>query len=151
MNHTRINLWFGDSKCFENVPALTGDGEMYVPLYAVRRMLEYQWPANRWGVMFNDTDPAALPADQAPDLNEHAGILASETTEAKEEAAPLNRMLDSLFCECGGKYEHVDHEYDGGKVVDSYRCGSCNTWCIVASDFATGEEISRGYETGGDL
>ena len=82
MQRTAINLWFdgpdGHENCFENVPAATGDGEMYVPLWAVRKMLQYQWPANRWGIMFNAIDPLALPADKAPDLAEHVDMLSSE-------------------------------------------------------------------------
>lgn len=58
-----------------------------------------------------------------------------------------NKMLDSLYCECGGKYEHKDAEAPSNEMrEDWYQCDRCATWCIVTSDAETGDEISREYE-----
>lgn len=61
-----------------------------------------------------------------------------------------SKMLDSLFCECGGQYEHVDQEENGwdDTVEDSYQCNKCETWCIVTWGKVSDLEISRRYEEG---
>jgi hypothetical protein len=53
-----------------------------------------------------------------------------------------NEMIDSLFCECGGKYQHVDWQDN----EDSYQCNKCKTWCIVTWGAVSDVEISRRYE-----
>ena len=60
----------------------------------------------------------------------------------------FNKMLDSAFSECGGKYEHVDLQEDkeAGTVDDSYQCGKCETWCMVTWNRETQEEVKRSYE-----
>ena len=60
-----------------------------------------------------------------------------------------NKMLDSLYCECGGKYIHVDEDvvelnHRGDALQDTYQCDHCRTWCIITS--RGGEEIDREYE-----
>lgn len=72
-------------------------------------------------------------------------------TEAFQVTPPRgHKMLDSLFCECGGKYEHVDYQEndDEATVTDSYQCDECKTWCIVTWDRETEEEVKREYEDG---
>ncbi len=78
----------------------------------------------------------------------------SETRESYYVEGPLqmkqfNKMGDSGFCECGGKYEHVDETRPTGddiEVLDSYQCNKCETWCIVVWHKDTEEEIRREYE-----
>ena len=57
-----------------------------------------------------------------------------------------NRMLDSLFCECGGQYDHVDEESQpDGQVTDAYHCKLCGTTCYVTWDAETEAETGRHY------
>lgn len=59
-----------------------------------------------------------------------------------------HKMIDSGFCECGGKYKHVDYQENDNEatVTDSYQCDKCGTWCAITWDRETEEEIKREYE-----
>lgn len=58
-----------------------------------------------------------------------------------------NQMQYSLFCECGGQYQHVDTEDNGnGTYDDSYQCDTCEGWCIVTWNKEADEETGRRYE-----
>lgn len=53
----------------------------------------------------------------------------------------MNNMIDSLFCECGGKYQHIDQEQGDDGVIDTYQCNCCETWCYIRWDAETQPDI----------
>lgn len=58
-----------------------------------------------------------------------------------------NEILDSLYCKCGGTYEHIDtHNNGDGTYDDSYRCHTCEVWCITTWDKENDQETGRRYE-----
>jgi hypothetical protein len=59
-------------------------------------------------------------------------------------------MTDSLFCDCGGKYNHVDMEDNlDGTYTDSYQCDGCETWCMLTWMIGTEELTGIEYEEPG--
>jgi hypothetical protein len=57
------------------------------------------------------------------------------------------KMGDSLYCGCGGKYDHLDQQGDDDGVLDTYQCDSCSTFCLITWDPETERETKRVYTT----
>ncbi len=58
-----------------------------------------------------------------------------------------HKMIDGLYCTCGGGYDHVDStENDDNTISDSYQCGNCETRCMSTWRIGTGEVIKTEYD-----
>lgn len=57
------------------------------------------------------------------------------------------KMTDSLHCECGGEYQHLDQQQDDSGVLDTYQCNGCSTFCLITWDPGSERELKRVYTT----